>query len=165
MMTVDEAPDHAPAGLGFYAWWMPYPPKLPRHPTRPPPTACSRRLECSSEIFRSHLRSGGVVVWCHLRAVALRGAVLAGDPARPTLEEVEAVLQQRSLDRHAPIIALGSPTSPSLPARRPSLNTEPSTDLGRQLNPVSTAVVRHHEFCSTGLDVFDRSLKIRVIGK
>lgn len=41
-----------------------------------------------------------LVLWGHLGTVALRGAVLAGDPARPTLGEAEAVLQHA--DRSAP---------------------------------------------------------------
>jgi hypothetical protein len=44
--------------------------------------------------------SQGGVIWGHLRAVALRGAILAGEPARPTLGEAEAVLQHA--DRLAP---------------------------------------------------------------
>jgi luciferase family oxidoreductase group 1 len=44
--------------------------------------------------------SQGLVVLGRLRAVALRGAVLAGEPARPTLGEAEAVLQHA--DRLAP---------------------------------------------------------------
>ena len=46
---------------------------------------------CCGEI--SELFSQRLVFWGQWRLVALGGAVLAGDPARPTLGEAEPILQ------------------------------------------------------------------------